>query len=88
VSLPTHWLQPDVRAQVLLPDGAPSSLGVLLGPEPVIGEQRIVLRLDDQQVVVHTDGLSPFALESAPAATEGATSLRDAWPQEARHAPS
>lgn len=88
VSLPTHWLQPDVHAQVLQPDGAPSPLGVLLGPEPVIGEQRIVLYLDDQQVVLHTDGLAPFALESAPAATPGVTSLRDTWPQEARHAPS
>ena len=33
----------------------------MLGPEPVIGAQSVILRLGDRQLVVSTDGLSPFA---------------------------
>ena len=40
---------------------------VLLGPEPVIGAQRIVLRLGDQQLQLATDGLGPFAVVDAEA---------------------
>ena len=60
---PTRWLDPQVRAQVV---GAPS---VQLGPEPLIGAQRIVLRLGDQRIELATDGLGPFAVvndEAAP----------------------
>ena len=40
-----------------------------LGPEPLIGAQRITLQLDGQQRVLSTDGLAPFAVaEPAPAA--------------------
>ncbi len=53
-ALPTRWLNPEVSAEIL---GAPS---VLLGPEPLIGAQRIVLRLDRQRLAVATDGLGPF----------------------------
>ncbi|HMO48979.1 MAG TPA: prepilin-type N-terminal cleavage/methylation domain-containing protein [Rubrivivax sp.] len=56
MDLPTHWLDPQVRAEVL---GAPT---VQLGPEPLIGAQRIVLRLADQRVLLATDGLAPFAV--------------------------
>ena len=54
--MPTHWLDAQVRAEVL---GMPS---VQLGPEPLIGAQRIVLRLGDQQVQLATDGLGPFSV--------------------------
>jgi general secretion pathway protein H len=54
--LPTRWLDPQVRAEVI---GAP---GVQLGPEPLIGAQRIVLRLGDQRVQLATDGLRPFSV--------------------------
>ena len=56
MDLPTHWLEPQVRAEVL---GAPA---VQLGPEPLIGAQRIVLRLAGQRVLLATDGLAPFAV--------------------------
>lgn len=50
------WLEPEVRAQVV--DGS----SLVLGPEPVIGAQQVVLSLDDQQMVIGTDGLSAFAV--------------------------
>jgi general secretion pathway protein H len=54
--MPTHWLDSGTAAQVI---GAPT---VLLGPEPLIGEQRIVLRLDDQRLTLATDGIGPFVV--------------------------
>ena len=58
----TRWLTPGVSAEVV------GARAVLLGPEPVLPAQRIVLRLDDRRVVLATDGLAPFSR----AATEGA----------------
>jgi general secretion pathway protein H len=55
--LATRWLEPGVTAEV---QGAPA---VPLGPEPLIGAQRIVLHLGDQHLVISTDGLGPFAVE-------------------------
>lgn len=52
--LPQRWLDKDVQAQVV---GAPA---LSLGPEPLIGPQRVVLRLDDRRLVLATDGLGPF----------------------------
>ena len=60
--LPRHWLNPAVRAEV---QGAPL---VLLGPEPLIGAQRIVLRLDEQRLALVTDGLGPFTVQDPDAA--------------------
>ena len=54
--LPTHWLDASTSAQVI------GARAVILGPEPLIGEQRIVLRLDDQRVTLATDGIGPFAV--------------------------
>ncbi len=76
------WMERSIKAEVV------GSKSVVLGPEPVIGAQRVVLMLDDQQLVIATDGLSPFAKEKdltpdnesgepadqAPAAAEGADS--------------
>ena len=53
---PENWLDSGVEAEVL------GARAAVLGPEPVIGAQRIVLRLDDQRLVLTTDGLGPFAL--------------------------
>ncbi len=60
-TLPTQWLNPGVQAQ-LGQAGA-----VALGPEPLIGAQRIVLRLGDQQLVLASDGLGPFEPEPGTA---------------------
>ena len=60
--LPTQWLDAQVSAEVS------SANGVLLGPEPLIGAQRIVLRLADQRLDLSTDGLGPFIVSGeAPA---------------------
>ncbi len=54
--MPSAWLGAGVSAEV---SGAKA---VVLGPEPMIGAQRIVLRLDTQRLVLATDGLGPFAV--------------------------
>ncbi len=51
---PTTWLADGVSAEVI------GARAVVLGPEPLIGAQRIVLRLDAQRLVLATDGLGPF----------------------------
>jgi general secretion pathway protein H len=53
-TLPVRWLSPGVQAEIADPRG------VLLGPEPVIGAQRVRLRLDAQSLSIATDGLGPF----------------------------
>jgi general secretion pathway protein H len=55
---PTHWLDPRVVAEVV---GRPA---VVLGPEAILPPQRVLLRLEDQQIEVASDGLSPFAIAS------------------------
>jgi general secretion pathway protein H len=59
--LPDHWLNPGVSAEVV------NARALVLGPEPLIGAQRIVLRLDDQRVTLATDGLGPFVVADEPA---------------------
>lgn len=62
-SLPEAWLDPSTRARI---DGAPV---LRLGPEPLIGAQRVVLSLGERELVLATDGLMPFTpqtLDEAP----------------------
>jgi general secretion pathway protein H len=59
---PTRWLGPGVGAEIV------GARAVVLGPEPVLPAQRIVLSLADRRVVLTSDGLAPFA-----PATEGTT---------------
>ena len=54
---PTQWLTSGVTADI------PGARAVLLGPEPLIGAQRIVLRLDQQTLTLSTDGLGPFVVD-------------------------
>jgi len=54
--LPTRWLDASTSAQVI------GARAVVLGPEPLIGEQRILLRLDNQRLTLKTDGIGPFAV--------------------------
>ncbi|HWH83874.1 MAG TPA: prepilin-type N-terminal cleavage/methylation domain-containing protein [Burkholderiaceae bacterium] len=63
-ALPGHWLNPGVSADV------PGARAVLLGPEPLIGAQTIVLHLGEQRLTLATDGLGPFIVvdDSGPAA--------------------
>jgi general secretion pathway protein H len=52
---PARWLDPNVSAEVV------GARAVILGPEPILPAQRVVLKLGDRRVVVATDGLGPFA---------------------------
>lgn len=59
--LPTQWLDADTRAFVQAP--------VLLGPEPLIPPQVVVLSQathPERRLRVATDGLRPFAVQAAP----------------------
>ena len=56
-ALPNHWLSKDVRSD-LVGD-------VLLGPEPIIGPQKIVLvSVSDpgRRLTLATDGVHPFTV--------------------------
>lgn len=60
------WLEqppPEVRITRFDANGSSSPGQVLLGPEPIIGAQRIELRLDAQRLVVASDGLGPFRID-------------------------
>ncbi|MEO6895763.1 MAG: prepilin-type N-terminal cleavage/methylation domain-containing protein [Caldimonas sp.] len=59
---PTRWLDPSTSAQVI------GARALVLGPEPLIGEQRVVLRLADQRLVLITDGIGPFVVADGGAA--------------------
>src|SRR5262245_24204698 len=52
--LPTQWLGEGISAEII-GGGALS-----LGPEPLIGPQRIVLRLGERNLTLATDGIGPF----------------------------
>jgi general secretion pathway protein H len=54
--MPTRWLAPGVVAQVV---GAPA---LVLGPEPMIGAQRVLLSLEHQRLALVTDGFGPFTI--------------------------
>ena len=61
--LPSNWLETGVTAEVV------GARAVVLGPEPLIGPQRIVLRLREQRLTLATDGLGPFAVAPEAEAT-------------------
>ena len=59
--LPQRWLARGVSADVL------GARAVVLGPQALIGEQRIVLALNDKRLTLATDGLGPFAVVAGDA---------------------
>jgi general secretion pathway protein H len=60
---PRTWLDPQTRARVTLPTGAQV---MVLGPEPLIAAQRLVLQQGERQLTLATDGISPFAVVPTP----------------------
>lgn len=60
---PRSWLDPATRAQITRPAGAQT---LVLGPEPLIAAQRLVLLQGERQLTLATDGLSPFAVVASP----------------------
>jgi general secretion pathway protein H len=63
-TMPTRWLDDEVVAQI--GDG---KAAVVLGPEALIGRQRVQLRIDGHHIEVGTDGLQPFTVLSSSNAT-------------------
>jgi len=61
--LPTKWLDDATRAEII---GEPQ---LVLGPEPLLPAQRVVLRLANHELTVATDGLAPFAILEGSGAT-------------------
>lgn len=58
---PRSWLSPDTRTEIVRPTGAQT---LVLGPEPLIAAQRLLLLNGERQLTIATDGLSPFAVVS------------------------
>lgn len=69
-AMPQRWLSPEVRAEVV------NGTGLVLGPEPVIGAQRVLLHLADRRLTLATDGLGPFSVAAAAGAADTAPALR------------
>jgi general secretion pathway protein H len=63
--LPRQWLNAGVVAEV------PSSPALLLGPEPILPAQTVVLRLDELRLTIASDGLQPFRIRSEAAEGSG-----------------
>ena len=61
---PQPWLFDKITATVLQPAGAPV---LILGPEPVVPQQRLVLALGERRLVMGTDGVGPFKVTPEPA---------------------
>lgn len=57
LQLPRRWLGEAVAVEIV---GART---VQLGPEPLIGAQRLRLRLGAQNILLVTDGLGPFLVQ-------------------------
>ncbi len=71
LKLPQHWLNEELHAEI------PEARALVLGPEPLIGPQRIVLALGERHLVLATDGLAPFAVVSdADPAAAAASAVR------------
>ncbi len=67
--LPRTWQYPDTQARVTGNENRAAASALLLGPEPLIGPQALVLQSrvrPDKQIWVATDGVRPFALRSLP----------------------
>lgn len=65
--LPQQWL--DADTSVAGADGASDTVTLLLGPEPIIGPQELVLvsrSHPGKSVRLATDGVRPFTVQAAP----------------------
>ena len=61
LKLPERWRTEGVSAEIV---DAPT---ITLGPEPLIGVQRVVLSLGPNHLELVTDGLGPFTPQGTPA---------------------
>jgi general secretion pathway protein H len=67
--LPVRWLAGPTNSPIGVELPARQS-GLPLGPEPIIGAQRLVLRLEQQRITLATDGLGPFEVVDDDAAPQ------------------
>ena len=65
--MPSHWLDADTDAEIV---GIPQ---LLLGPEPILPAQRVIVRLGGHEVAVGSDGLAPFEVLQPGADTQTAS---------------
>jgi general secretion pathway protein H len=65
--MPTQWLDEQTHADIA------GSAALRLGPEPLIGAQRVLLRLGEQRLALATDGLGPFGVVDLTVSDEGST---------------
>lgn len=63
LSQPRAWLARGLSARIETPAGATA---LLLGPEPIIAPQVVVLRWEGRRLRVGTDGFQPFAVLDDP----------------------
>lgn len=61
IKLPSRWLGEPVAVEIA------GAQVVRLGPEPLIGAQKLQLQLGSQRLVMATDGLSAFEINPAAA---------------------
>jgi general secretion pathway protein H len=59
LAMPTRWLGEPPAVEII------GARAVRLGPEPMIGAQRVVLRIGQQRLTLSTDGLGPFVVNSS-----------------------
>ena len=59
LALPRRWLGSEVAVEIV------GARAIRLGPEPIIGAQKLILSLGSQRLVLSTDGLSPFQISPA-----------------------
>ncbi len=67
IGMPQRWLQADPGQPLgvaMSRNGQPSA-AIVLGPEPYIGPQRVILQLGDRSTVLATDGLGPFTVQGS-----------------------
>jgi general secretion pathway protein H len=55
----TNWMEEEVTV-------IGESKEIILGPEPILEKQKILLQLADQKIQVSTDGLHPFKVSQIP----------------------
>jgi general secretion pathway protein H len=64
--MPNRWLNAEVVAEL------PSAPAIVLGPEPILPAQAVVLRIDELRLTIASDGLQPFRIRRDPAGGSGA----------------
>lgn len=68
---PRPWLSPGIQAWIQQPSGARL---LQLGPDPLLPAQSVVLTLEQQRVVVGSDGLQPFRVQPPTSDPSGSAS--------------